>query len=162
MKKIIFKNLLVKNILLIILVPIIGFVLLNLTFVLNAIFQGFLRRFLMIFINFDKEMNLGWLPPMMRILFVVFILAVSFFILTSKKIKPTLKSIFLVVPTATVLVTMGIFLYESPIISYLSGFLFVSGVLFYFYKTKKPWFYYYSVILISLVLAIFTALGGEI
>jgi hypothetical protein len=161
MKIAFFKKPIIKNILSIIVIPIFGFILLNITFLLNAVFQGILRRFLMIFINFDTEMNFRWLPGLMRILFVVFILIISFFVLRTK-MKPIFKAIFLFVPTATILVTIGIFFYQIPAISYVIGFLLISGVIYYFYKTKQPWLYYYSVILISLVLAVFTLTGGEI
>lgn len=155
------KKTTLKNILSLIIIPIAGFILLSITFVINAVFQGTLRRFLVIFIDFNPDMNLPWIPGIMRILFVVFILVISFFVLRTK-MKSIFKAIFLTVPTATVLVTMGIFFYQIPIISYIIGFVMVSGVIYYFYKTKQPWLYYYSVILISLTLAIYTATGGEI
>lgn len=156
------KKIITKDMLPLIVIPIAGFILLNITFILFFIFQSVCRIFLRIFVNFDPEMHFMWFPALMRILFVVVILIISFFILRIKKIKPILKAVFLTVPTATVLVVMGTFLYQSPLISYILGFILVSGVLYYFYKTKQPWFYYYSVILISLTLAIFTATGGEI
>ncbi len=160
-KNSIFNDSLLKNIISIMTVPVLGFILLNIVFVINAVFQWILRRFLMIFIDFNPDMNLSWIPAMMRILFVVFILMISFFILRTK-MKPIFKATFLVVPAATVLVTMGIFFYQIPIISYIIGLIIVSGIIYYFYKTKQSWLYYYSVILISLVLALFTLTGGEI
>jgi len=60
------------------------------------------------------------------------------------------------------LVTLGMFLFSSPLPAFSLGALLVIGVLYYFYRTKQPWLYYYAVILISLTLAIFTLSGGEI
>ncbi len=148
MKKIIFKNIIP-----LIAVPIFGFVLLNITFLFYAIFQGSLRRLIMIFIDFSQETNLFWIPAAMRLLFVIVILIISFFVLRTK-MKPILKAIFLTAPTATILVIIGIFFYQQPVIVYILGFLFVFSVLYYFYKTKQPRLYYYSVILVSLFLAI--------
>ena len=161
MKIIISENSLIKNILSAIIIAILGFILLNLTFFLDFIFQSILRRLAMIFIGQNPEMNLHWFPFVMHLLFMVFILFISLIIFRTK-IKTFFKAVFLVVPIATVLATIGIFFYQWPIIVYVLGFLFILGIIYYFYKTKQLWLYYYSVILVSLVLAIFTALGGEI
>jgi len=66
------------------------------------------------------------------------------------------------VPTAVVLVTIGILLYSLPVVPYIVGAILTVGVLFYFYRTKEPWLYYYSVILVAITLMIFTLMGGEI
>jgi VIT1/CCC1 family predicted Fe2+/Mn2+ transporter len=66
------------------------------------------------------------------------------------------------VPVAVVLVTVGIFLYRWQIVSYSVGSLLCIGTLYCFYRTKQPWLYYYTVVLVGLTLAIFTLLGGEI
>jgi hypothetical protein len=54
------------------------------------------------------------------------------------------------------------FLYRWPVAAYSLGSLFGIGVLYYFYRTKQPWLYYYTVILVGFALAIFSLLGGEI
>ncbi|MCX6012631.1 MAG: hypothetical protein NTV30_04335, partial [Chloroflexi bacterium] len=65
-------------------------------------------------------------------------------------------------PLTVIFVTIGMFLYHWPIVPYLVGGLFTLSVLFYLYRSRKPWLYYYTLILVTLFLMIFTLLGGEI
>jgi hypothetical protein len=78
------------------------------------------------------------------------------------KLRVLIKAIFMTVPTAVTLVTIGILLYPSPFLPYLVGVILTIGVLYYFYRTHKSWLYYYSVILVALVLMVFTLMGEEI
>lgn len=155
------KNLLVKNILSAVAVAVFGFILLNFTFLFDALYQGVIRRFIGLFIPLGPEMNLYWFPPLMHGSFVVVIGIISWFIFKSK-LRTLFKAIYMSVPVATVLVTVGIFLYRWPIISYSVGGLLCIGTLYYFYRAKQPWIYYYTVILWAVTLAIFTLTGGEI
>jgi len=66
------------------------------------------------------------------------------------------------VPLAVVFVTFGMFLYRWPVAAYTLGSLFSISVLYYFYHTKQPWLYYYTVILVSLTLLLAGLLGVEI
>ena len=93
--------------------------------------------------------------------FVVIIGIISWFVFKSK-LKEIYKAIYMTVPLAVVFVTIGIFLFQWPIAVYLLGTLFGIGALYYFYRTKQHWIYYYTLILVGLTLAIFTLLGGEI
>ena len=159
MKKLL-KNLLVKNILLALVVTIFGFILLILTFLFDFIFQSAIRGFIGFFTLLDTN-NLYWFSPLMHFLFVVVIGLISWFVFRSK-LKVLYKAIYMTVPVAVVLVTVGIFLYRWPIASYFVGSLLCIFTLYYFYRTKQIWLYYYAVILVGLTLAIFTLLGGEI
>lgn len=158
------KNLLmnppIKNILSALAVAIFGFLLLNLTFLFDILFQSALIGLIRV-LNPNDLMNLNWFPSIMHALFVVIIGLISWFVFRSK-LKLLYKAIYMTVPVAVVLVTMGIYLYSWPIISYSVGSLLCLGTLYFFYRTKQPWLYYYTVILVSLVLVIFNLLGGEI
>jgi hypothetical protein len=156
-----FKNKTVKNILWVLAVPFFGFILLNLTFLFDYAFQSAIRVILRLFLPGDLFMQYRWLPPVLHIFFVIIIGLISWIVFRSK-LKALPKAIYMTVPVAVVFVTIGIFLYPRPVISYLVGFLFAIGVLYYFYRTKQPWVYYYTVILVGIVLAIFSLLGGEI
>ena len=135
----------------------IGFALLNLTFIFNyLVFQ-----FIDIFMPGDPESVPRWLPMVRHILFLIIIALISW-IIFRLKLPALIKASFLTVPTAVVLVTIGILLYPSPILPYLLSGVLTLGVLLYFYLTKKPWLYYYSVVLVALALMVFTLMGGEI
>lgn len=150
-----------KNILSVIAIPIFGFILLNIIFVLYALFYFLVTKIINIFIRINVEMSWYFLPSIIRFCFLSVIIIVSYFIFRSK-LKTLFKAIFLVAPVASTLVILGIFLYHWPVIIYSLGFLLVSGVIYYLYKTKQPWIYYYSLIFTSLALAIFFASGGDI
>jgi len=155
------KNPLIKNILSALAVAVFGFILLNITFLFDALIHDLVIGFITFFISFDMLMTYIWFPPMMHGLFVVAIGLISWFVFKSK-LGVFYKAIYMTVPVAVVLVTFGMFLFPWPVAAYLIGALFSIGVLYYFYRTKQPWLYYYTVILISLVLAIFSLSGGEI
>ena len=154
-------NKIIKNILSVLGVTIFGYILLNVTFIFDTIYQGIIRGIIGLFTPLDPNMNLYWFPPVIHSSFVIIIGLISWFVFRSK-LKVLYKAIYMTVPVAVVLVTVGIFLYQWPIISYSLGTLLCLGTLYYFYKTKQPWLYYYAVVLVGITLAIFTATGGEI
>jgi len=160
MKKLL-KNPLVKNILSAVAVAIFGFILLNLTFLFDFIFQSVIRALVSLFIPLTPDTNLPLLPGLFHGSFVVVIGLISWLVFRSK-LKVIYKAIYMTVPVAVVLATVGIFLYRWPIVSYSVGSLLCISALYYFYRTKQPWLYYYTVVLVGLTLAIFTLLGGEI
>ncbi|MDP2907288.1 MAG: hypothetical protein Q8O03_05085 [Nanoarchaeota archaeon] len=106
-------------------------------------------------------MTWHWFPPIKHALFVVIIGLISWLVFRSK-LKVLYKAVYMTVPVAVALVTVGMFLYRWPIVGYSVGSLLCIGTLYYFYRTKQPWLYYYTVVLIGLILAIFTLTGGEI
>jgi len=160
MKKL-FKNPLVKNILSAVAVAIFGFILLNITFLFDFIFQSAIRGLIRLFIPLDPNTDLYWFPPLMHASFVIIIGIISWFVFRSK-LKVLYKAIYMTVPLAVVLVTIGIFLYHWPVAAYSLGSLFGIGVLCYFYRAKKPWLYYYTVILVGLAMLIVGLFGIEI
>ncbi len=152
-----FKNPIVKNVLTALAVAVFGFVLLNITFLFN--YLVFLVIDLVVPPDFIPA-NL-WFTMVRHGLFLVIIGLISWFVFRSN-LGVLYKAIFMTVPVAVFLVSIGIFLHDWPHIPYIIGGLSTLAVLFYFYRTKRHWLYYYSVILIALTLMIFTLLGGEI
>jgi hypothetical protein len=156
-----FKNPFVKKILSALGVAGLGFVLLNVTFLFDFLFQSLIRGFIRLFIPVNPEMDFNWFPPLMHGSFLIVIGLLTFAIFRSK-LSVFLKAVYMPVPVAMGLATLGIFLYPWPVAVYSLGALACLGVLYYFFRTKQPWLYYYAVILFSLTLAIFTLSGGEI
>ncbi|MFH0819098.1 MAG: hypothetical protein V1898_03850 [Patescibacteria group bacterium] len=144
-----------------IVVALLGYILLLLTFILNALFQLAIDSVAKIFITEDINMIVDWYPPLKYFAFLLIIGITSYYIFKSK-LSTLFKATYLTVPTALVLVTEGIFLYNWPLVVYLLGFISSVSALYYLYKTKQPWIYYYSISLIAITLAIFTLTGGEI
>jgi hypothetical protein len=151
------KNPLVKNILSALAVAVFGFILLNLTFLFYAlVFQVF-----QFFIRGNIEPLPGWVPITRFGVFLIIIGLISWLIFRLK-IRTLFKAIYMTVPTAVVLVIIGIAFNAWPVMVYIVGGLITLGVLIYFYLTRKPWLYFYSIILVALTLMIYTLLGGEI
>lgn len=146
-----------KNILSALIVATVGFVLLNLTFLLYfLVFQ-----FFDIFARGSIDSPPAWIAPVRYTVFLVIIALISWLVFRSK--LPVLaKTTFLIVPAAVVLVVIGIASYPIPVLPYVIGAILTLGILSYFYRTHKHWLYYYSIILTALVLMIFGITGGEI
>jgi hypothetical protein len=155
------NNLIFKNISIIIAMPILGFILLNLTFMFDALFQSILRTILRKFITFNYNTIASWIPISMHMSFALLILVISWFILKSK-LKDLYKAVYSPVPVAVILVTEGIFLYHWSAVVYIVGALTYGIIILYLYKTKKSWYFYYSVSWITLALLIIGILGVDI
>jgi hypothetical protein len=151
-----FKHPYVKNILSALVVACVGFVLLNLTFLLAYL----VNQFITLFSPDNPETFHQWLTMIGDIIFLIIIALISWVILRSK-LSVLIKATFLTVPTAVALVTIGILLSSLSVLPYLIGALSTISVMFYFYRTHQSWLYYYSVILVALTLLVFTLMGGE-
>lgn len=151
------SNLFLKNILTIIAMTILEFILLNLAFIFDALFQSILRKF----ITFDYNTTASWIPISMHMSFAILILVISWFVFKSN-LKELYKAVYSTVPVAVILVTEGIFFYRWTGIVYIIGILTYGIIILYLYKTKKSWYFYYSVTWVTLALLIMGILGIDI
>jgi hypothetical protein len=151
----------VKNIFIAAAVAVVGFILLNIAFFLDFLFQSLIDTFVALFTHIDFNMTWHWFAPIKHAMFVVVIGLISWPIFHSK-LRVLFKAVYMTVPLAVVFVTIGMFLYRSPLAAYTLGGLFSLSVLYYLYRTKQPWVYYYTVILVSLTLLLVELLGVEI
>jgi len=103
----------------------------------------------------------GWYPSVKHATFVVVIGLISLPIFRSK-LNTLYKAIYMTVPLTVVFVTLGMFLYRWPVAVYSLCSLFSISVLYYFYRTKRPWLYYYTLILVDLTMLLVDLLGIEI
>ncbi|MDP3014710.1 MAG: hypothetical protein Q8M92_10735 [Candidatus Subteraquimicrobiales bacterium] len=158
MKVTVLKKLIVKNILSAVAVAIFGFILLNLAFLFDFFVHYLAIELVKLFTGVNPLIAYKWFPPTMHLMFVVIIGLISWLIFRSK-LRVLFKAIYMTVPLAVVFATLGIFLYRWPIAAYLIGSLLSVGILYYFYRTKQPWIYYYTLILISLTM-LFVGLSG--
>jgi hypothetical protein len=138
-----------------------GFLLLNLTFLLDFAFHSIVIGLIRQFSSAEPEMDWPWLPPVLHGLFVMLIGLISWPVLRSR-LGVLAKATFLTVPFAVVFVTLGMFLYHWPALVYGLGGAFAAGVLAYLYRTRQPWLYAYALVLVGLALLIGSLLGMEI
>jgi hypothetical protein len=152
-----FRQIWVRNVLAALAVAAAGFVLLNLAFILNALFFSLIG-----FIVPERTENMPrWLPPLRHLLFLVVIALVSWPILASR-LKPLFKAMYLIVPAAVLFVTIGILLTRWPVLVYAIGGVLTVAALYYFYRRHLPWLYSYAVLLVAIALGILMLLGVEI
>jgi hypothetical protein len=90
------------------------------------------------------------------------ILAVLSWLIFRSKLATLYKAIFTTLPVATVLVFIAIYFNEYPVFVYSLGAFISLGVLAYLFLTKKPWLYYFSVIIVSLVMLVIGLSGVDI
>jgi hypothetical protein len=114
-----------------------------------------------LFTHVDFNVEWHWFPPVKHFLFIVVIGLISWLVFRTR-LSTIYKAIFMTVPVAVVLATIGMSLYRWPIVLYSLGTLLCICTLYFFYRTKQPWLYYYTVILVSITLAIVTMMGVDI
>lgn len=155
------KNQDIRNVLKALFVAIFGFVLINVALITYFGFQSLIDLIVGLFTSANINVNLTWYPELKYILFAIVIFIISWLILRAK-IRPVFKAAFLMVPSTLIFVTAGIFLYRWPAIAYSLSVILGLAVLYYFYRTKKNWMYWFSFILLALSLAAFSLTGGQI
>lgn len=104
-----------------------------------------------LFVTPDIAENLPWLPKLMDIIFVVIIGLISWWIFRSK-LPLIYKAIYTSVAVGVTLEVVGMFLYRWPIVSYSVSTIITLGILYYLFRTRKPWHYYFAVIMMSIIL----------
>lgn len=155
--KIIIKNPALKYLLIVVAIAVGGFALLNIVFMLFAlIINGIL-----FFFPKDAAMDRGSLMPILTSLVAALFLVGYYFVYRSKT-KPLYKAILMPIPTAIILVGLGASLYHWPILALSLGVVFVLSVIYYFYRTKQPWSYYFAVLATSYAMLIMSILGVDI
>jgi hypothetical protein len=151
------KNPYIRNTLLALFVALVGFVLLNLTFLLYAaIVNGIGMLF-----PIDFARSSGWYMPVMMSIISLGVVVGYWFVFKSK-LKEIYKATLMTVPTAVVLVVVGVAFFRWPVIAYSIGVALTAGTLFYFYKTKQPWLYWFAVIIVAVALLAMNLTSVEI
>lgn len=155
------KNPLVKKTFTAIAIAVFGFILINIAFIFAFFFHSLIDSIASLFTDVNLNTDWKWYPSVKHVLFLITVSAISWYIFMSK-LDVFYKAVYMTVPFAVVFATIGILLFQWPIIVFsLSGLLFAS-ILYYFYRTKQPWVYYYSLVLVSLILMFSTIFGVDI
>jgi hypothetical protein len=150
----------IRNVLLALAVAAGGLVLLNLTFLLDFLFQRVLRTLFSVLIPSILETGPSWSAPWLHVLFLLLIALISWLVYRSK-LPALLKAIYTVVPTAVTLATVGIVLYQWPAAVWIAGILITTATLVLLYVKKQPWLYFFAVGLTAVALAMAMLLGVE-
>lgn len=137
-----------KNIISVIGIPVLGFLLLNFAFMLAAGIR------MLIYVGFNglKLPGANWMPPFFHLITAVILIGLALFAAKTKRLPEWIRAAFMMVALAITLVYCGLFLYNWPLLVYAFGAVIVLLTWVYFFKTKKPWMYYYGAVLVSAVL----------
>lgn len=146
-----------NNILAVLAIAVLGFILLNLVFLLNFL----LFRLSDIIIPHESVPSIPWYPFVRHVFFLLLILLLSWFILRTK-LRPFYKAVYLTVPVAVTLATAGMLLYNWPVLTYVTGAFVTGGILFYLFRNRLHWYYYYTTLLVALTLLVFSLSGADI
>lgn len=129
-----------KNVLSALIIAVGGFVLWNIAFMLAALVM---RVYMMIMGQFGAPGG----AMLWKYVLLVIVLLISFFFLRAKQLKVLIKATFLTMPLMVVLILIGIQFWEQPKwVPITSGGVIVLIVLFYLYKKKLTWPYYFATI----------------
>lgn len=121
-----------------------GFILFNVAFLLAAFVINTSQRIIGMPQNAAPHL-LG------KALYLALIFIISFFVLKSK-LNTLIKATYFTMPLMVVLVMVGLFLYQQPksLIAVI-GTLIVSAVLFYLYKKRLSWQYYFATFYVAVL-----------
>ncbi len=151
----------IKNPLLAIGVALCGFVLVNLAFVLDALYQNALDAALGFFTRANLHEIWRGYSSFKHLSFLAIVLFTSWLIFRSK-LKTFYKASFMFVPLSGIYAVIGMTYWRWYGADYFLGALFGLGALAYLYFTKKPWLYYFSLALVSLAMFLITYTGTDI
>jgi magnesium-transporting ATPase (P-type) len=142
-------------------VAVFGFILLNIAFLADFLFQTVIDRIIRLFTPADINMGWAWFPLVKHLVFVLVIGLLSLAVFRSE-LRVLYKAIYMTVPLAAVFATIGIVFYRWPAVAYSLGALFTAVLLYHLYRKKQPWLYYYTLLLVAAAMLLAGILGVEI
>lgn len=151
----------VKNPLLALGLIVFGFILINLAFILDALYQNSLDAIFRAITGLDLNQTSPWFPRFKHFSFLILLILASWAVFRSK-LKTFYKATFMVVPLAAAYATIGMTFYRWHGADYFMGAIFGFGVLLYLYLTKKTWLYYFGWAVTTLAMFLITITGTEI
>lgn len=148
-----------KNILSMLVIVVAGFILFNVAFILaflvNRVFN------LLIFSPIDWSGGSGTIHGLWHYVYVFLILLISWFIFRSR-LKDLWMAAYLTMPLMVVLAEVGLHLYRWPVLVWTCGAVIAALALFFLYKSKRSWVYYFAVLFVVAVGIVVLTSGMEI
>lgn len=131
-----------KNVLSVLVIVVVGYGLFLTAFLLAAVVMKVCNAIVVLFAGkseSDQNIRIYW-----HYVYVILILLLSWFVLKSK-LNDLFKATYLTMPLIVVLAEVGIHLYQQPpwVTAGISTVI-VGAMLFYLYKKKLSWLYYFS------------------
>lgn len=155
------KNKTVKKILSALLVTVFGYIVINLTYLIDFIFQTFLDDAVGLFTKAEVNLVWHWYPIAKDLLFLLIVALVSRSVFQSK-MKTLYKNIYLTLPLSVIYTTINIFFFRWPIAVYLAEAYFFFGFLYVFKRLKLSWLYFYTLYFFSLLILVLNMMRWQI
>lgn len=141
-----------KNILSAVIIVVVGFVLFFVAFLLTALVSSVTEKL------FGPEGR----PYLSKLVMLFIVLLISFFVFRSR-FNDLVKASFLTMPLMVVLVLLGILMYPLPQWQLFgAGALIVGGLVFFLYKKKLSWLYFFATFYVTVLVVIILLTGMEI
>ena len=134
-----------------------GFFLFNIVFL---IFAGIINGILFFLPDDFTATDTWFMPVAMSMIGISFL--VGFYFLFKSKLPQLIKAVLMTVPAAIVFVGIGVALYKWPWAIYTLSILIGLTVFYYFYRSKQPWLYYFSILYVAIALIIMSLTGTDI
>ena len=138
-------------------IVVIGFILFIVAFILAWLVS---RVYSMALMPFAKQAdgNLGMIHSLWHYVYLILIILLSWFVLRLQ-LNDLVKATFLTMPLVVVLAVVGVKFYTLPVLVYVISALIIATILFYLYKTKRSWLYYFATLYVALVM-LYVMLSG--
>ncbi|MBP7110014.1 MAG: hypothetical protein KBB09_00385 [Firmicutes bacterium] len=144
-----------------VLVAVLGFVLLNLAFLVYAAFQDAIYTLIYGAGKWETQELVRFDPIYLGWAFLA-IMAGAFWLVYRSRLHVVFKAAFLMVPFATLLVLVGMKFYLVPLTAYAIGAVAGAILLLLLYRRKEHWLYAFSALLVMAALLIMGLLGVDI
>lgn len=148
-----------RNVLSALVIMVGGFILFNVAFMLAYLVNMAYRFAARPFVGGTD--NVSFVQGIWHYIFIVIVLVISWFVLRSK-LGDLAKATYFTMPMAVVLTEVGLQLFEMQYLVWIIGAIIVAAVLFYLYKTKRSWMYYFATLYVAVVMAVVVLAGIEI
>ena len=109
----------------------------------------------------DKAVNPRAIHFSWHYIYLILVLLLSWFVFRTR-INDTAKAAFSTLPLAVILAETGVQFYRLPVLVYISGAVIIGAILFYLYKKKLSWMYYFAVLYVTAVMLFVMLSGMEI
>jgi hypothetical protein len=145
-----------KNVLSMLLIALMGFVLFFAAFMLAFFVSSVCDKIIMLFA--DKAVNPRAIHFSWHYIYLILVLLLSWFVFRTG-LNDLAKAAFSTLPLAVILAETGVQFYRLPVLVYVSGAVIIGAILFYLYKKKLSWMYYFAVLYVTAVM-LFVMLSG--
>lgn len=146
-----------KNALSMLAIVVIGFILFNVAFILAWFVSRAYSMAIMLFAK-QTDGNLGMIHSLWHYVYLILIILLSWFVLRLQ-LNDLVKATFLTLPLVVVLAEVGVQFYTLPVLVYVISALIIATILFYLYKTKHSWLYYFATLYVAVVM-LYVMLSG--